>query len=368
MNILYLQSDTGLTGGIANYVSTLVKSLNKRNKKYKVFVSGDFRKQQLNQFQALYPKSKLFRVLSTYNIITFFWMLFIIRYKLVKHKISVVHAHALRAGFIGGFSCIFSKSKLIYTNHGLRFLQKEGKFSKKLFLIFELLVLISCSQYVCIRKIDMKIMKKVSPKIFANKIGLITTRIYELKGNTKKFNKKKPIHLCFIGDLIERKSPKIFVEWLIEINNQDINYEASIFGEGEEKNNIKILAKKNKVNVNFKGHVISDNIKKFLNNTDNIFLCVPSKLETLPLVILESYSSGIPVISLDRFGVRDYLKSKKTGYIISASKNSFYPLIKTILNDVKLYNQLSTNCVSTFNNQYRGSDFMLKEYIRIYNS
>ena len=97
-------------------------------------------------------------------------------------------------------------------------------------------------------------------------------------------------------------------------------------------------------------------------------MCVPSKLETLPLVILESYSSGIPVISLDRFGVRDYLKSKKTGYIISASKNSFYPLIKTILNDVKLYNQLSTNCVSTFNNQYRGSDFMLKEYIRIYNS
>ena len=90
-----------------------------------------------------------------------------------------------------------------------------------------------------------------------------------------------------------------------------------LLGDGEEKENIeeKIREYKLERNIIMPGFVSSEEVKEYELKSD-IYI-MTSLRECFPMVLLEAYNCGLPVISFDILtGPREIVKNNKTGYLI----------------------------------------------------
>lgn len=86
------------------------------------------------------------------------------------------------------------------------------------------------------------------------------------------------------------------------------------------------------------------------NRASDVFL-LPSIAENSPLVLLEAFACGLPVIGFDIGGIPELILDKKTGYL-SKYKNTadFAKGIEWFLSlSAETYNQISANCIRTIN-------------------
>jgi glycosyltransferase involved in cell wall biosynthesis len=184
MSVLHLQFGGGHQGGVAEYISKIVKH-EKPGFRYTVTVDYKHIK-SINQ-RKTYGSSTLVPLGGSYNIFKFLSTILQLRNILIKQKIDLIHCHTLRSGFLCFFLNALTGVKYIYTNHGLRFTQKNGWCLKGFFLILERITIERASLVVCIRKVDMRLARKIFIKQ-RHKIKLIRTRIDqvdEFKGQKK---------------------------------------------------------------------------------------------------------------------------------------------------------------------------------------
>ena len=99
------------------------------------------------------------------------------------------------------------------------------------------------------------------------------------------------------------------------------------------------LAKTDK-RITFKSTISHKEILRILPSYS--LLAVPSQcLETGPMVILEAFDSGIPVIGSNLGGIAELIKHESNGLLVEASSvNAWYLGIKRICEDKNLYRQL----------------------------
>ncbi len=95
----------------------------------------------------------------------------------------------------------------------------------------------------------------------------------------------------FVGSLMNHKRPEIILEALAALPD---NFKAIFVGEGPEK--LKLVARANKLKISERCRWLSTNthIARYFSVMDA--LCMPSTVEGFPLVLLEAFSTGVPVI------------------------------------------------------------------------
>ena len=118
-----------------------------------------------------------------------------------------------------------------------------------------------------------------------------------------------------LGRLSSEKGHNIFLKAIADIKQQTPKAcRYVIVGDGAEKTNLQLLAKKLQISdrVIFTGYY--HNIYCFLKFCDVFVL--PSIRESLPLVLLEAMSFGIPVVATDVGGVSELINNKSVGFLI----------------------------------------------------
>jgi glycosyltransferase involved in cell wall biosynthesis len=146
--------------------------------------------------------------------------------------------------------------------------------------------------------------------------------------------------IYFVGNLIHRKGVVNLIEAM-----QEMNGELVIVGDGPEREGLRNLCEKYKVNCKFKGYINPLAIQKELINAR--VLVLPSiEGEGLPNVVLEAMSVGLPVVATNIAGIPDVVKDGETGFIVEpANVGELASKISEIVNNQSLWAKMSENCL-----------------------
>ena len=204
-SIIQLQTGSEISGGIANYISLLVKSKELKSFDHIVTVKN------INKVTEIkYKGSKLVEFDNQINLFNFLKKVCLLKNIATKFENTLFHSHALKSGFLTVFLKLIFKVRFVYTNHGLRFMQKN-KIFLPLFFIIEIIVMLFCEKYICIRYKDYYFLRSIIKlKFLYKKIEIIRLNLdsknsYEEISISEKY--KTPFTIIGIGSLIDLKRP-----------------------------------------------------------------------------------------------------------------------------------------------------------------
>lgn len=174
-------------------------------------------------------------------------------------------------------------------------------------------------------------------------------RYLEFSGEHKPKSLHRPVRLLFMARMEKTKGAYIAIDTLQLLNRQSPLYELVIAGDGDELPKIRAYAETNKIpGITFTGHV--DGLKKHQLFADSDILLFPTYYdEGLPIVLLESMTYGMPVVTRRVGGIPDIIRHGKNG-LITESKDPriFAELVATLCRDESAYQALSlTNAIDS---------------------
>jgi glycosyltransferase involved in cell wall biosynthesis len=188
-----------------------------------------------------------------------------------------------------------------------------------------------------------------------------------------------PIHTILSAELFQEKAAKILVgkKWSIitvarlqKLKNiditikalsklQNIDWDYTIIGDGEEKDNLQYLVKelKLKEKIKFTGWLDKASISEYLTNSD-IFIMV-SAPETFGLVYLEAMAKGCIIIGAKGWGIDGIVKHEENGFLIEPrSEQQIIDLLYGITSfDLKTLNYNSYETVCKFDEIKLSKDY-----------
>ena len=314
IKILHLQTDTGLSGGIAHYIAGLLKSTRNRDLEYVVVVPG--LRDDTSAASSLYGDAQLAVLPPTYSLMTFLAYIRDLRKVVNDARVDIIHAHALRSALAAALVIRRRRISLVYTNHGLRFTQKSGM-ARAMLRLIEAFVCRRSDFVCCIRRSDVQLLSEFCD---IRKVRLIRTQIEgflpQNKGLGEEGGNRIVGELRFIGvgSLIPIKRPDYFVNFIAALEGSQRRVSAIWLGEGPLRTALRQKADLAKLRVEFPGAVGRNRIGEALSGAS--FLLITSDYETMPLSVLEAYSCGTPVIIRRTLGVEDYVIDGKTGIIV----------------------------------------------------
>jgi glycosyltransferase involved in cell wall biosynthesis len=122
--------------------------------------------------------------------------------------------------------------------------------------------------------------------------------------------------ISFIGRFSDEKNPFLFVEIAKNITARFPNeFKFVMAGDGPQFGKVKDMIKNYGLEDHFLLTGMIDDVAELLNDT--YILLIVSKIEGIPLVVLEAMNMGVPVISTDVGGITEVVKNNFNGYLIN---------------------------------------------------
>jgi glycosyltransferase involved in cell wall biosynthesis len=155
--------------------------------------------------------------------------------------------------------------------------------------------------------------------------------------------KKNYYELLTVGALIKRKGIDLIIRSLKILQKEGFNVLLKIAGEGPERNNLEILAKKLGLNnVIFLGWVPRKELVNLYRNCD--VYVHSSYAETIPAAIREAMSVGRPIVTTNVGVIDEYLKDGENGFLINKrDEYEFAEAIAKLLSDENLRYKIGLN-------------------------
>jgi len=193
-------------------------------------------------------------------------------------------------------------------------------------------ILNSADFLICVSKFTKKLIKsqKIKNKIFIINPSLILNHL----STNKNINPNKFV-LLSVGRLIKRKGQDLVIKSLKNLEKDIPNLKYIIVGTGPEKDNLKKMAKKEKVSkiISFLGKVSEKNLPSVYSSCDIFVLptrhIYPNDVEGFGIVFLEANFYSKPVIGGSNGGVIEAIKKNKSGFLIK--QDNLKNLTKKIL-------------------------------------
>lgn len=234
-------------------------------------------------------------------------------YKFIKkEKPNYIVTHSTVAGVMGRLIGFLLSVKTIHTFHGFNTARKP--FYGKIFINIQRLLktITSKAIYVCKHDYEYAKNKNFLVKdscVIYNSVGTSSSRSEDL---TNDLDKNKT-NFVMVARHSEQKDHKKLFDALKLIG--DKNFRVDLVGGGELfEENLKYAEKLNILDkVNFLGEL--SNVSQLLPFYDCGILI--SKMEGLPVSIIEYMKSGLPVISSDVGGCNELVKNNLNGFLIN---------------------------------------------------
>ncbi len=248
----------------------------------------------------------------------------------IRHKIDVVFF------YVGGVNLLLPtitskliNKKVISSALGLASKSYGGAGQKVLSKVFARIekIIFYLSDYIIVespKTVYSLNLEKYQTKIFPYGARYIDTKIFKFKDQCR-----HPLLIGYIGRLEEEKGVSNLMEAIpLVLNNKD-DIKFLFCGDGPLFNKIKYDIKEKSLEsfIDVVGWVSHDKVPEYLHKIS--LLILPSFSEGLPTIVLEAMACGTPVLATPVGGICDVIKDGETGFIME--DNSPECIAKNIL-------------------------------------
>lgn len=164
----------------------------------------------------------------------------------------------------------------------------------------------------------------------------------------------------YFGRFSEEKCPDVFVDIIYAFKDKD-DIHFVMTGDGPEYSNVKKKIERLGLNHKVYAPGFVDDIRPFLCRTH--VLVIPSKIEGIPIILLEGLSMGIPVVASNVGGMPSIITDYKNGFLCDYKNTAaFEEKISLLYEDKSLRSNMSKNArlyaeqqlnITKMNEQYK---------------
>jgi glycosyltransferase involved in cell wall biosynthesis len=257
-----------------------------------------------------------------------------------RRKEDIVHVHVLtRLGVIAWYNQLRYRIPYVITEHWTRYLASSNSYKGAL-------------RKWCTQKVVkhasavMPVTANLGDAMMGNKLinenyiivpNVVDTDRFIPANPLKKREKKRIVHVsCFTDDHKNISGILRVVKRLSEVRD---DFECILIGDGEDMVMLQDYAKELDLTgkyIHFAGLKENDDLVKTMNDAD--FMIMFSNRENLPVVILESYSCGVPVISTRVGGIHEHLDDNLGRLVEPKNEDEFFITINETLDNPNVYN------------------------------
>lgn len=308
---------------------------------------------------------RLVNILIKYPLIIFSILYFYMKFRNIKADIFI----SINGGYPAGEYCRSSLLAMspFCNNLFMVYFNKPAK-SKKIFSIIENLYdgfLDKHVKFICDSKANSGNLNKyrnIKQEVTTIHNGLMSKR-------QKRYSKKSSIfNILNIANFEDRKNQMMLINVVDKLIKENyLNIKLVLIGaslEFEYKNKIKSKIESLKLDKYIEIIDYTNNLEQYYRDAD-IFV-LSSKGESLPVVVSESLSYGLPVIATDVGGLREQITDSFNGYIIKP--NDIDEMVRKIIfliNNPDNIEILGNNAYTFFESEFT-IDSMLQQYNKIF--
>lgn len=300
---------------------------------YEVHVAGNFQKgnpisdEKLAEFKLWIAEhgGKWFDIPSTRkpydlknNLAAYKTVVALIR----EHQYTFIHCHTPIGAVIGRLAGHATKTKVIYTAHGFHFYKGAPLINWLLYYPVERWLARYTDVLITINKEDYQRAQKFKAKKAYQipGVGIDCTRFYNVRSDYRKYRQEFGVSendfvIVSVGEITKRKNHSVIIRAISCLPEKN-NMRYIICGRGPELENNIALVKELRLNhiVQFVGY--QQNVEFFYGMAD--IFAFPSKREGLGLAAIEAMASGLPIITSNAGGIKEYSQNGVTGYMLNA--------------------------------------------------
>lgn len=251
-------------------------------------------------------------------------------------KYLFFHCHSPIGGVVGRLVAKQNSIKAIYTAHGFHFF--KGAPLKNWFLFYPIEWFFSwfTDVLITINKEDFARAKKhfyAKQIVYVPGVGVDTQFFSDC--NVSKQDKRKELGIpenafifVSVGELNDNKNHRTIIEALSKIDDKTVVY--ALCGIGNLEDELKKLSKDLGIETRVYFLGFRKDIKEILYASD-VFV-FPSKREGLGLAAIEAMATGLPIITSNIHGIKDYSINGVTGFSCEPTNvNDFYEAMNTLV-------------------------------------
>ena len=252
---------------------------------------------------------------------------------------DIVHCHTPIAAMCTRFACRKVRkngTRVFYTAHGFHFYKGAPLKNWMIFYPVEKICSYFTDVLITINQEDYALAQK---KMKAKKVVYVPGVGIDLEKFGKvvvdKAEKRQELGipsdaklLLSVGELNENKNHEVIIRALAKLNNTHVHY--CIAGKGNLMGYLKNLSLE--LGLTEQVHLIGyrNDVVELLQITD--IFCFPSKREGLGMAAIEAMACGIPIVTSNVHGIKDYSQDGITGYTCSSNDvNAFLKAIERMI-------------------------------------
>lgn len=312
------------TGGVASYIRMLVKGLDREKFDITVACLSENGQEFAEELRQNYKVDAFSLAMNRYKInpLTDARVLIQLSARIRRERYNLIHAHASKPGFLMRIAAIGTGIPVIYSPHNFAFHEGSKPLVARVVALFEKFAALFTTQIIAVAKHERDLALKYGvgkPELFSVIPTGIDPVLYQQPADVLEIKRSLGIPdtaqvIGTVGRLAVPKLPIDFVRVAAELKKDFSDLHFVWVGSGPLQEEAQALTNELglKDSVHWLGH--RDDAYR-LYNIFNCFLLL-SRWEANPLVLLEAFSAGVPVIASDNLGARELIGDGGHGILV----------------------------------------------------
>lgn len=346
-------------GGVERYVDEIVKRLPPNEVETFSYCRKHYVEQNVNYTNQLFTPSLKAKGLEAFS------HSFFSSCDSLSRKFDIIHFQALGPSFFT-FIPKLKGTKMVVTVHGLDWQRaKWGKAAKVILKSGDWMAGHCASAIISVSKrLKNYYQDKYKKEVFFVPIGFSEPKIIGINEINRKFGLEPFKYILFLNRIVPEKGVHYLIEAFKNIKRDDFKLviAGGAFQGDKYVESLKIMSKSDK-RIIFTDYVTRDEVHELYSNA--YFFSLPSELEGMPAVVLESMSHKCPVLVSDIDESLDIIRDNARDYgFIHKNKdvNDLEKKLKFLLDHPEKINEMREPCCDFVRREYSWEKAVNKTY------